>query len=171
MFWFILSLLAYFFIFRSATYLQMRFSKTVNCYSFIKREAAVFLGVDKETEEREKARWLERRKRLCTRKYGLKPEHCQQRTPRDLVCIFFQKYTNYDVNRNWKIVNLMIEGFALDLSPFFSITVRLRANFQPKVIATSYLFVQLKLNYCDNWLHWKMKFLRNLIATWVCYFA
>ncbi|KAG8267775.1 hypothetical protein J6590_042712 [Homalodisca vitripennis] len=39
-----------------------------NVDSFIKREKAVFLGVDKDAESRERARWLERRKRMCTRK-------------------------------------------------------------------------------------------------------
>lgn len=38
--------------------------------SYIKRETAVFFGVHEGTEDSERARWLERRKRLCTRKYG-----------------------------------------------------------------------------------------------------
>ncbi|XP_075231364.1 rhomboid-5 isoform X2 [Lycorma delicatula] len=38
--------------------------------NYIKRETAVFFGVHEGTEDSERARWLERRKRLCTRKYG-----------------------------------------------------------------------------------------------------
>ncbi|XP_039290855.1 inactive rhomboid protein 1 isoform X2 [Nilaparvata lugens] len=38
--------------------------------NYIKRETAVFFGVDESSEEVERARWLERRKRLATRKYG-----------------------------------------------------------------------------------------------------
>uniref|UniRef100_A0A1B6BZ94 Peptidase S54 rhomboid domain-containing protein n=1 Tax=Clastoptera arizonana TaxID=38151 RepID=A0A1B6BZ94_9HEMI len=55
-------------------------SKSEVVKNFIKRETAVFFGVHEGTEDREKARWLERRKRMCTRKYGqLKDEHqpCQ----------------------------------------------------------------------------------------------
>lgn len=52
-------------------------SRTEVIKNFIKKETAVFFGVDEGTEERERLRWLQRRKRLCTRKYGqLKSEHC-----------------------------------------------------------------------------------------------
>lgn len=39
-------------------------------YSFIRRETAMFFGLDEEYEESEKLKWLDRRKRLATRKYG-----------------------------------------------------------------------------------------------------
>lgn len=45
-------------------------------FSFIKRETAMFFGLDEEFEETEKLKWLDRRKRLATRKYGeLKSEY------------------------------------------------------------------------------------------------
>lgn len=45
-------------------------------FSFIKRETAMFFGLDEEFEETEKLKWLDRRKRLATRKYGeLKNEY------------------------------------------------------------------------------------------------
>lgn len=45
-------------------------------YRFIKRETAMFFGLDEEFEETEKLKWLDRRKRLATRKYGeLKNEY------------------------------------------------------------------------------------------------
>ncbi|XP_046659942.1 inactive rhomboid protein 1 isoform X3 [Homalodisca vitripennis] len=62
---------------------RVRMTRTEVVKDFIKRETAVFLGVDKDTEARERARWLERRKRMCTRKYGLKKEHCIQERPQD----------------------------------------------------------------------------------------
>lgn len=44
--------------------------------SYIKRGTAQFFGVDEETEAREKQKWLDRRRRMATRKYGaLVPEH------------------------------------------------------------------------------------------------
>lgn len=44
--------------------------------SYIKRETAQFFGVDEETETAEKQRWLDRRRRMASRKYGaLVPEH------------------------------------------------------------------------------------------------
>jgi hypothetical protein len=43
---------------------------------YIKRETAVFFGVDESSEEQQQARWLDRRKRLAVRKYGsLKEEY------------------------------------------------------------------------------------------------
>lgn len=39
-------------------------------FSFIKRETAMFFGLDEEYEDTEKLKWLDRRKRLATRKYG-----------------------------------------------------------------------------------------------------
>lgn len=45
-------------------------------YSYIKKETAVFFGVHEPTEENERARWLDRRKRLAYRTYGqLKNEY------------------------------------------------------------------------------------------------
>lgn len=45
-------------------------------FRFIKRETSLFFGLDEEFEETEKLKWLERRKRLATRKYGeLKNEY------------------------------------------------------------------------------------------------
>lgn len=50
-----------------------------NCFfhfSYIKRETATFFGVDEETESLERQRWLDRRRRMASRKYGaLLPEH------------------------------------------------------------------------------------------------
>ncbi|XP_050058625.1 inactive rhomboid protein 1 isoform X1 [Aphis gossypii] len=51
-------------------------SKTEAVKNFIKRETAMFFGLDEEFEETEKLKWLDRRKRLATRKYGeLKNEY------------------------------------------------------------------------------------------------
>ncbi|XP_050541106.1 inactive rhomboid protein 2-like isoform X1 [Daktulosphaira vitifoliae] len=50
-------------------------SRTDAIKKFVKRETAMFFGLDEEYEEIEKLKWLDRRKRLATRKYGeLKPE-------------------------------------------------------------------------------------------------
>ncbi|XP_020284336.1 inactive rhomboid protein 1 isoform X2 [Pseudomyrmex gracilis] len=44
--------------------------------NYIKRETAQFFGVDEESEAVEKQRWLDRRRRMASRKYGaLVPEH------------------------------------------------------------------------------------------------
>jgi len=44
--------------------------------SYIRRETAQFFGVDEESEASEKQRWLDRRRRMASRKYGtLVPEH------------------------------------------------------------------------------------------------
>jgi hypothetical protein len=40
------------------------------CFSYIKRETAVFFGVEESNEDEQHARWLDRRKRLAVRKYG-----------------------------------------------------------------------------------------------------
>jgi len=54
---------------------QQDFRFIILC-SFIKRETAMFFGLDEEFEETEKLKWLDRRKRLATRKYGeLKNEY------------------------------------------------------------------------------------------------
>jgi hypothetical protein len=54
------------------------------CYhvlSYIKRETAVFFGVEESSEEEQQARWLDRRKRLAIRKYGsLKEEYLSPAT-------------------------------------------------------------------------------------------
>ncbi|KAI5723596.1 hypothetical protein M8J76_008494 [Diaphorina citri] len=51
-------------------------SRTDAVKNFLKRETAVFFGVHEATEDLEKARWLDRRKRLAARKYGpLKHEY------------------------------------------------------------------------------------------------
>lgn len=48
---------------------------SISC-SYIKRETAQFFGVDEESEALEKQRWLDRRRRMASRKYGaLVPEH------------------------------------------------------------------------------------------------
>jgi hypothetical protein len=44
--------------------------------SYIRRETAVFFGVEESSEEKQQAIWLDRRKRLAVRKYGsLKEEY------------------------------------------------------------------------------------------------
>lgn len=44
--------------------------------SYIKRETATFFGVDEESEAAEKQKWLDRRRRMASRKYGaLLPEY------------------------------------------------------------------------------------------------
>ena len=45
-------------------------------HSYIKRETATFFGVDEETEASERQKWLDRRRRMASRKYGaLLPEY------------------------------------------------------------------------------------------------
>jgi hypothetical protein len=49
--------------------------------SCIRRETAVFFGVEESSEEEQQARWLDRRKRLAIRKYGsLKEEYLSPAT-------------------------------------------------------------------------------------------
>ncbi|KAI4496780.1 hypothetical protein M0804_000590, partial [Polistes exclamans] len=56
--------------------LRRNMSRTEAIRNYIKRETAQFFGVDEETETAEKQRWLDRRRRMATRKYGaLVPEH------------------------------------------------------------------------------------------------
>ncbi|XP_011631505.1 mucin-5AC-like [Pogonomyrmex barbatus] len=51
-------------------------SRTEAIQNYIKRETAQFFGVDEESEVTEKQRWLNRRRRMASRKYGaLLPEH------------------------------------------------------------------------------------------------
>ncbi|KMQ91418.1 rhomboid family member 1 [Lasius niger] len=51
-------------------------SRTEAIRNYIKRETAQFFGVDEESEVLEKQRWLDRRRRMASRKYGaLLPEH------------------------------------------------------------------------------------------------
>ncbi|KYM83666.1 hypothetical protein ALC53_05875 [Atta colombica] len=51
-------------------------SRTEAIRNYIKRETAQFFGVDEESEASEKQRWLDRRRRMASRKYGtLVPEH------------------------------------------------------------------------------------------------
>ncbi|XP_025993917.2 inactive rhomboid protein 1 isoform X1 [Solenopsis invicta] len=51
-------------------------SRTEAIRNYIKRETAQFFGVDEESEALEKQRWLDRRRRMASRKYGaLVPEH------------------------------------------------------------------------------------------------
>ncbi|KAL0115580.1 hypothetical protein PUN28_010828 [Cardiocondyla obscurior] len=51
-------------------------SRTEVIRNYIKRETAQFFGVDEESEAAEKQRWLDRRRRMASRKYGaLVPEH------------------------------------------------------------------------------------------------
>jgi hypothetical protein len=40
------------------------------CFSLIRKETAVFFGVEESKEDEQKARWLDRRKRLAARQYG-----------------------------------------------------------------------------------------------------
>lgn len=42
----------------------------VLCCSLIRKETAVFFGVEESKDEEEQARWLDRRKRLAARRYG-----------------------------------------------------------------------------------------------------
>ncbi|KAF7417642.1 hypothetical protein HZH68_000295 [Vespula germanica] len=56
--------------------LRRNMSRTEAIRNYIKRETAQFFGVDEETETAEKQRWLDRRRRMASRKYGaLVPEH------------------------------------------------------------------------------------------------
>ncbi|XP_048509287.1 inactive rhomboid protein 1 isoform X2 [Athalia rosae] len=56
--------------------LQRTVSRTDAIKNYIKRETATFFGVDEDSEAQEKQRWLERRRRMASRKYGaLLPEH------------------------------------------------------------------------------------------------
>ncbi|XP_058809114.1 inactive rhomboid protein 1 isoform X2 [Phymastichus coffea] len=51
-------------------------SRTEAIKNYIKRETATFFGVDEETEASEKQKWLDRRRRMASRKYGaLLPEY------------------------------------------------------------------------------------------------
>ncbi|XP_049772143.1 inactive rhomboid protein 1 [Schistocerca cancellata] len=55
--------------------LEPPLSRTEIVKQFIKRETAVFFGVEESVEEEQRLRWLERRKRLAARKWGqLRPE-------------------------------------------------------------------------------------------------
>nr|XP_018913799.1 PREDICTED: inactive rhomboid protein 2 isoform X2 [Bemisia tabaci] len=45
-------------------------SKTDALKKFIKKETAIFFGVEEQSQESERLRWLDRRKRLAARKYG-----------------------------------------------------------------------------------------------------
>ncbi|OXU25480.1 hypothetical protein TSAR_000272 [Trichomalopsis sarcophagae] len=51
-------------------------SRTEAIKNYIKRETATFFGVDEESENAEKQKWLDRRRRMASRKYGaLLPEY------------------------------------------------------------------------------------------------
>ncbi|XP_043485028.1 inactive rhomboid protein 1 isoform X3 [Leptopilina heterotoma] len=51
-------------------------SRTDAIRNYIKRETAIFFGIDEESENSERQRWLDRRRRMATRRYGpLLPEH------------------------------------------------------------------------------------------------
>ncbi|GJQ72160.1 hypothetical protein Trydic_g3254 [Trypoxylus dichotomus] len=52
--------------------------------NFIKRETANFFGVDEENESEQQQRWLDRRKRLASRKYGPLKEDYQIQTEESL---------------------------------------------------------------------------------------
>ncbi|XP_024940887.1 inactive rhomboid protein 1 isoform X3 [Cephus cinctus] len=56
--------------------LRRNMSRTEAVRNYIKRETATFFGVDEESEALERQRWLGRRRRMASRKYGaLLPEH------------------------------------------------------------------------------------------------
>ncbi|XP_031837323.1 rhomboid-5 isoform X2 [Nomia melanderi] len=56
--------------------LRRNMSRTEAIRNYIKRETAQFFGVDEESESAERQRWLDRRRRMASRKYGaLVPEH------------------------------------------------------------------------------------------------
>ncbi|XP_032674700.1 inactive rhomboid protein 1 isoform X4 [Odontomachus brunneus] len=56
--------------------LRRNLSRTEAIRNYIRRETAQFFGVDEESEALEKQRWLDRRRRMASRKYGaLVPEH------------------------------------------------------------------------------------------------
>ncbi|XP_076621524.1 rhomboid-5 isoform X2 [Colletes latitarsis] len=56
--------------------LRRTMSRTETIRNYIRRETAQFFGVDEETEATERQRWLDRRRRMASRKYGaLVPEH------------------------------------------------------------------------------------------------
>nr|XP_033335932.1 inactive rhomboid protein 1 isoform X2 [Megalopta genalis] len=56
--------------------LRRNMSRTEAIRNYIKRETAQFFGVDEESETAERQRWLDRRRRMASRKYGaLVPEH------------------------------------------------------------------------------------------------
>ncbi|XP_044006424.1 inactive rhomboid protein 1 isoform X3 [Aphidius gifuensis] len=50
--------------------LERNFSRTEAIKNYIKKETATFFGVNEETENIEKQRWLDRRRRMASRKYG-----------------------------------------------------------------------------------------------------
>ncbi|CAK9816920.1 Inactive rhomboid protein 1 [Anthophora quadrimaculata] len=56
--------------------LRRTMSRTEAIRNYIRRETAQFFGVDEESEAVERQRWLDRRRRMASRKYGaLVPEH------------------------------------------------------------------------------------------------
>ncbi|CAK9802066.1 Inactive rhomboid protein 1 [Anthophora plagiata] len=56
--------------------LRRTMSRTEAIRNYIRRETAQFFGVDEESETVERQRWLDRRRRMASRKYGaLVPEH------------------------------------------------------------------------------------------------
>ncbi|OAD60041.1 hypothetical protein WN48_06507 [Eufriesea mexicana] len=56
--------------------LRRTISRTEAIRNYIRRETAQFFGVDEESEAVERQRWLDRRRRMASRKYGaLVPEH------------------------------------------------------------------------------------------------
>ncbi|KAK1130044.1 hypothetical protein K0M31_019728 [Melipona bicolor] len=56
--------------------LRRTMSRTEAIRNYIRRETAQFFGVDEESEALERQRWLDRRRRMASRKYGaLVPEH------------------------------------------------------------------------------------------------
>nr|XP_012144494.1 PREDICTED: inactive rhomboid protein 1 isoform X3 [Megachile rotundata] len=56
--------------------LRRTMSRTEAIKNYIRRETAQFFGVDEESETIERQRWLDRRRRMASRKYGaLVPEH------------------------------------------------------------------------------------------------
>ncbi|XP_034180503.2 rhomboid-5 isoform X3 [Osmia lignaria lignaria] len=56
--------------------LRRTMSRTEAIRNYIRRETAQFFGVDEESEAIERQRWLDRRRRMASRKYGaLVPEH------------------------------------------------------------------------------------------------
>ncbi|GFG40974.1 hypothetical protein Cfor_02952, partial [Coptotermes formosanus] len=51
-------------------------SKTEAFRNLVRRETAVFFGVEESKEEEQQARWLDRRKRLAARRYGSLKDEC-----------------------------------------------------------------------------------------------
>jgi hypothetical protein len=60
-----------------AVWSTVRGTSLVLFCSLIRRETALFFGVEESKDEEEQARWLDRRRRLAARRYGSLKDECQ----------------------------------------------------------------------------------------------